>query len=455
MEYLLGVGFIPYLIISLVASALMLGKYFSSRAHFKFTPRGLRVYLPYSIVLLALVMVFSLLLVDIYRLISLTLLLLFSEIILFMVNGIIAPFERARNFRYAYKNTAPIRQKHVIRIVITGSFGKTTCKNILTALLSEKYKVFGSEKNYNTPLGLAKSVGNIPPAGFSESEKPLIFIAEAGARRMGDVTKMCSLVTPTYGIITGVCAQHLDTFKTLERVKRAKEELSNYVGEKGTVIFNGDNEHTLEMSRNFKGKGVVVGTKMGGITIRNLKTTIQGTSFELHTREGVLPLKTALLGRHNALNVSLAVALALELGVEREVIIRVVEGLSPVEHRLEIRRNGNLTILDDSYNANEVGVMEALEVLSTFLGRKVIFAQGVVECGRKKREINEKIGRKVGETADVVLLAGENIPHLKRGLQEVGYLGKIYEFTSVMHAKGEFKNILRQGDILYIQNDVP
>ena len=400
----------------------------------------------------SLVLVFSILFRGIYRIIFLSLSVLFSELILFMINGIIAPFERKRNYNYAYEKTAPVRNKNLIKIVITGSFGKTTCKNVLSALLEDDYKVYTTNGNYNTPLGVVKS---IPPAGFSEGEKPIIFIAEAGARREGDVSKICSLVTPTYGIVTGVCAQHLDTFRSVERVKRAKQELADYIGKKGVVVFNGDNPHTLSMSKEFCGKGVVVGTKEGDISLKNLKTTIQGSSFDLITKSGVIHLNTPLLGRHNALNIALAVSLALEMGVGEETIKRVVASLTPTPHRLEVIKSGGLVILDDSYNANEIGVLEGLEVLSAYNGRIVIYAQGVVECGNKKREINEKIGREMGKIASVVLLSGENARYLKVGLKKSGYKGEIYKFKNVTHAEREFKNILKGGDILYIQNDIP
>ena len=454
-EYLLAVGYLAFGLLALLFTAFFGCGYYYKRTKFKFTARGLRISLPFFFLCLALILALSLAFKGIYRLISLSVLLLLREFILFGVNGVIAPFERKRNYRYAYNRTQPIRKENLIKIVITGSYGKTTCKNILTAILSKEYKVIATERNYNTPLGLVKSVENIPPAGFSECEKPVTFIAEAGARRVGDVGKICSLVTPTYGIVTGVCAQHLDTFRNVERIKKAKQELADYIGKNGTVVFNGDNEYTLKMSEEFAGKGVVVGIKNGEIKLKNLKISILGSSFDLCYSGGVIPIKTSLLGRHNALNIALSIALALEIGVSEESVMKAIGELEPVEHRLELINSGGISILDDSYNANEVGVMEALGLIATYSGRKVIYAQGVVECGNKKRIINRKIGREMGKIANVIILSGENTSHLKRGIKESGYAGKIYEFSNITHAEREFKNILRQGDILYIQNDIP
>ena len=370
------------------------------------------------------------------------------------MNSIIAPLVRKRNYAYAMRNSRAVRESDLIKIVITGSFGKTSCKNILLKLLEEKYSVFTPSGNMNTPMGISRYIAKLP-AGFSESEKPVIFLAEAGARRRGDVKDICRLIGVNYGIITGVCDQHLDTFRTTENIKKAKQELADFIGANGVVVFNGDNEHTLKMSKEYPGKSIVVGEKNGNVKIENLRSTILGTSFNLVTESGVVALKTSLLGRHNAFNVALAVALAIELGIEKESVKKVVESLEPVPHRLELIKANNLSILDDGYNANERGVMLGLELVSTYPGRKVVYAQGVVECGLKKKKINLKIGQKVGEIADVIILSGENAKYIRRGILSSGYKGKIYHFKNILHAKREFGNILKGGDLLYLQNDIP
>ena len=102
-----------------------------------------------------------------------------------------------------------------------------------------------------------------------------------------------------------------------------------------------------------------------------------------------------------------------------------------------------------------VGVKEALNLIASYGGRKVIYAQGIVECGRQKGKINQEIGRAIGKVAEVVMLSGENSKHLLKGLKEVGFKGEIFKFSTIMHAKDSFKNILKQGDIFYIQNDIP
>ncbi|MBR3685411.1 MAG: hypothetical protein IKL86_03975 [Clostridia bacterium] len=145
----------------------------------------------------------------------------------------------------------------------------------------------------------------------------------------------------------------------------------------------------------------------------------------------------------------------MELGIEVSDIIDKVSLLKPEPHRLERRVSGGITILDDSYNANLLGVESALSVLKDFDGRKVIYAQGLVECGQKKVELNKRLARAVGAVGDVVILSGENAKIIYNELKKSGFQGKIYQFSTLMHATSEFKNILTKGDILYLQNDIP
>ncbi len=349
-----------------------------------------------------------------------------------------------------------LRSKEIIKVVITGSYGKTTCKRILTELLKSKYQVLATKGNFNTPMGLLKSVENHKDslANRGNITKTLLFIGEAGARSKGDVEEMCKLINPTYGIVTGVCAQHLKSFGNLEKIASTKEELPKYIGKNGVVVFNGENSSSLKMSKDFLGKSIVVGGE-GTVFIKNLKMTLRGSTFTLKTEMGDISLKTTLIGRHNAVNVALCVALAMELKVEREEIIEAIARVTSEPHRLEVKEEGGLFIVDDGYNGNVEGVKSALEVLKECKGRKIIYSQGIVECGKLERALNREVGILVGKVADVVILSGINAKYIEKGVKEGGFNGEIYKFPSIAHATEGLKHILKQGDILYLQNDIP
>ncbi|MBO5776523.1 MAG: hypothetical protein J6R35_04035, partial [Clostridia bacterium] len=161
------------------------------------------------------------------------------------------------------------------------------------------------------------------------------------------------------------------------------------------------------------------------------------------------------LGAHNALNIVLCVALAIKLGVSKSEINEALNVIKPIEHRVSVMESGGITILDDGYNANYDGVLSALNVLSSFEGRKVVYAQGIVEQGANQRKVNEDIVQELSMRADVVILSGINQKYIENGLKSSGFSGEIYIFPSLMHAQAEFKNILKRGDVLLLQNDIP
>ncbi|MBO5776207.1 MAG: hypothetical protein J6R35_02425, partial [Clostridia bacterium] len=237
--------------ISLSATAVITTLlYLKKRTKFKFTARGTRLYV--AIVMTELLIKAITFFIEPVASAFITLLMVFCHgIIAYAVNGIIAPLERFRNRRYVVEGCQVLNKNSILKIGITGSYGKTSCKNILTELLKEKYQVIATEGNYNTPLGVLKTVNNyreeLENADFSA--KPIVFIAEMGAKRKGDIKELCDVVKPTHGIITGVNGQHLSTFKNIEGVYSTKKELADFIETYGgTVVFNGDNFYTLKMS---------------------------------------------------------------------------------------------------------------------------------------------------------------------------------------------------------------
>ncbi len=431
--------------------------YAKKRTKFKFTARGVRLVV--AIIIIELIFkVISACVEPLLGAFIATLTTFSSYLITSIANSVLAPFERMRNRSYAKEMARALDAPEIIKIGITGSYAKTSCKRILSELLKERYEVIATEGNYNTPLGIAKTIKNnqekLKNARFSA--KPIVFIAEMGARRRGDITELCKLVQPNYGIITGVNGQHLKTFKTMDGVYGTKKELADYIeGRGGTVVFNGDNFYTLKMSRDFTANAVVAGLVKGNFLVKELSTTSKGSSFKICYGDELINIKTKLLGAHNALNVVLCVALAITLGVSKDAVNNAINGLKPIEHRLSVTENGGITIIDDGYNANLDGVMSALDVLQTFDGRKVVYAQGIVEQGKMQRAVNERIGEEISKRAEIVILSGVNQKYVESGLIKGGFKGEIYRFSSLMHAQAEFKNILKRGDVLLLQNDIP
>lgn len=361
--------------------------------------------------------------------------------------AVLNPYFEKKNKKFFDEAMDKLRETHAVKIMITGSYGKTACKNILSEMLKKKYSVIATEGNYNTPMGIAFTVEKM-------TGKEEVFIAEAGARRRGDIKLLTEKIKPDYSITTGVCPQHLATFKSLHNVFTEKSELSK--GTKKVSVFNCNDKYALKIYREHRGgKIMVCCNKEGDVYADNVKLSKDGSNFRLVYGNGSIDIRTKLLGKHNIINITLCAALALEMGVSAEEIKEAAESLSPVPHRLEYIYANGIHILDDSYNSNLVGVRSALEVLDLFPGRKVVLSQGIVEGGRYNGKLNSELGRNLSAHGDVIILCGSNAKSVGAGLKESGFSGKIYRFGNLRKVQAAFGKILRKDDVLFLQNDLP
>ena len=222
------------------------------------------------------------------------------------------PLEKRINKKFVKKAESALEErKDLIKIGITGSYGKTSVKEILKAFLSMKYEVLSTPESYNTPLGISKTVNNL-----DDNDK--IFIAEMGARRQGDIKELTKMVKPDIAVITGVTAQHLETFKTLKAIESAKYELISNMPAGGKAYFSSDNDITAKMYEKCPYSKVLagLGDKMrGSVYVENVVINLSGSKFTLVINGEKVDIETRLLGAHNVSNVALAAAVAADLGV--------------------------------------------------------------------------------------------------------------------------------------------
>ncbi|MBO5926609.1 MAG: UDP-N-acetylmuramoyl-tripeptide--D-alanyl-D-alanine ligase [Clostridia bacterium] len=379
---------------------------------------------------------------------------IFVPYILLLAYYINQPLEMAIISKYVKKCKQKLQKsQNLIKIAITGSYGKTSVKEILKVILSKKYKVMATPLSYNTPLGISKTVKRLD--GTED-----VLIAEMGARRVGDIKKLTEIVNPNVAVITGVTAQHLETFKKLENVKKTKYELiENMNG--GKAVFSSDNKATYEMFRMCDKSAVLAGLNTKGkprVYATDVKSTSKGTNFTLHVGGESVEVSTKLLGKHNVSNICLAVAVADILGLTIGEIASAICNINPIKHRLEIIESENgLTILDDSYNSNPEGVKCALDVLSEFSGNKFVVTPGIVELGVVENEENFKFGKLLAKVANGVILVGRaRTLKIREGLLSEGYsTDKIYMVSSLEDAKRKLTEIYESGDVVLFENDLP
>ncbi len=334
---------------------------------------------------------------------------------------------------------AKLEQIKPLIIGITGSYGKTTAKNILAAMLSQKYKVVTTPASYNTPIGIAKAVNG---QAFDEG---CVFIAEMGARNKGDIAELCSICPPEYSLITGVCPQHLESFKTLENVIATKAEI--IPATKRTCFIAAD------AYEYFSGKN---GDIQKCDCVSDVVSGEGGTEFTLTLGGNSERVKTKLLGEHSAYNIGLCACLAYALGVSLQEIVNTASELPFVEHRLQLLQSNGINIIDDGYNSNPVGARAAVDTLKRFGGKKIVVTPGLVELGVLEQETNQSLGASlVG--LDYVILVGETlVKAVENGYKNAG--GDMQKLTVVPDlgaAQDKLKSILQKGDAVLFLNDLP
>lgn len=456
-------GFASYLMF-----ALMYVKSESSinaKVPLKKTFRIVRLSITYIILLVALTFGFVILLnylafvignevVAILRYSIICLLPLLIPVMLFLAYCINEPFEAIVRKYYVNRAIEKLEKSSVIKIGITGSFAKTSVKEILKTLLSQKYRVLATPSSFNTPLGIARTVQNLDSTHD-------VFIAEMGARQKGDIKELADLVKPKYGIITGINNQHLESFGSIENTAKTKYELIESLGKDGVGIFAVDNDFVKEMFDKFDGEKYSSGIDSVDnlVTATDIVTDSRGTTFNLII-DGHKPVKcsTVLLGKHSVRNICLASAVAYKLGLSIKEIVQGIGRVQSIGHRLELLPNNKgIVIIDDSYNSNQEGIKAALDVLDNFKGRKIVVTPGLVELGKEEALANYEFGRTlVGHCDKVFVIGKHNAEMIVKGLLDGGMDKNNIKFAKSLNKGNAMLNeILTGGDVVLFENDLP
>lgn len=344
----------------------------------------------------------------------------------------------------------------IIRIGITGSYGKTSTKFILAAILSEKYSVLATPSSFNTPMGLTKVIRN------QLEPHHQVFIAEMGARHKGDIKELCELVRPMYGVLTSVGAQHLETFGSIEAVAETKYELVKGLEPGGAAFFGADDGGWCDkLFARAKCEKYRAGLGSGYLSMyaEDITAGPSGSRFTLSDGEGGrVSCETKLLGRHNIQNIALCCQVAKRLGMTMEEIARGVSRAQPVEHRLQLLEGANgMVIIDDAFNANPAGAAAAFEVLAGFKGRHLVVTPGLVEQGEQEEALNFKFGQQMAASCDVAILVGPRRTRpIAKGLISVGFdPNNLNTVASLEEAKSLIARLAKPGDVILFENDLP
>ena len=369
-------------------------------------------------------------------------------------NFINIPVEKLVNLHYTNDAKRILAACPELKIIgITGSYGKTSVKYFLNTLLRARYNVLMTPESYNTPMGVVKTIRGSLRATHE------IFICEMGAKWVGDIKELCNIVHPQHGVITSIGPQHLESFKTLDAVKKTKFELADALPENGMLFLNNDDENIRAhgSKRPFVSYGI---NNKSDYTASDISVSERGTTFTVTGPDGETEsFSTRLVGRHNVLNITGAIAVANKFGIPLSELKGQVRRLEGVPHRLELKKKNGVTIIDDAYNSNPSGTKAALEALSLFEGYKILVTPGMVELGEKQEELNREFGRNAAAVCDYVVLVGKKqaVP-IKSGLLDAGYPEKkifvadtIEEALTHVYAAGSNG----KNKVVLLENDLP
>lgn len=358
--------------------------------------------------------------------------------------------EAARKKRESFKN--------LLVIGVTGSYGKTSTKEFLYSVLSKKFNVLKTKENQNSEIGISQCIlRDLKP-------EHKIFIAEMGAYGKGRIKLLSRIAKPKIGVLTGINEQHLALFGSQENIIKTKYELIEALPENGLAIFNGDNKYCLELYQKTKKPRKLLSSHSQALDVspdiwaENILVQKDYVFFKACTKDGCENFKAYLSGGHFVPNLLTSILVAKELGMEmKEISEAILKIESPKKTMKMFRGIKNLMIIDDSYSANPIGVIAALDYLKIYGGKKIIILPSLIELGKEARRIHYQIGEKIGEVCDAVIITSKDY------FNEIsqGFLSKDRKKESIFFTDNPTKileiiqNSFSPGDVVLLEGRVP
>lgn len=280
-------------------------------------------------------------------------------------------------------------------IGVTGTNGKTTTKELLQAVLSQKFNTYATKGNLNNHIGVPLSILAIK----SDVEFAII---EMGANHIGEIAFLCSIAKPGFGLITNVGKAHLEGFGSFEGVKQAKGELYTWLEEhEGVLFLQGDNNHLVGMANNKTFKQILTYGLGNGNNIRgelltvNPTLTLRWSSLKAYGCDSQT-VSTNLTGSYNLENVLAAVAVGLFFSLNPEEINKGIAGYIPTNNRSQIKQTAQNTVICDYYNANASSMSAALDNLESLVSEKKVAILGdMFELGNEAAEEHRRLVERV------------------------------------------------------------
>lgn len=336
------------------------------------------------------------------------------------------------------------KRKNLLVIGVTGSYGKSSTKDIIAQVLRRKFRVLKTRGTNNTPIGVANTI-------LSDLKgSTQIFVVEMGAYKKGEIAQLCKIARPKVGVLTGINDQHLSLFGSLENTKKTKYELIESLPKDGLALFNGNNEYVLDLYKKTKKKKILYvcsdpHTK-AGISANNVSMQKTSVEFSLRLRSKTFRFTTPLIGSHNIENILPAVYIAHFLGMKMPEIKKAVAALTGLPKTMARHEVGGVTIIDDTFNTNPQAVLAVLDYMRVYRKKKIMVFTPMIELGQKAKEEHYVIGKEIAIICNILFLTNKNYyEQIRKGVKDgsgkcrivVAGISDIAQFVNDKTEKGD------------------
>ena len=343
-----------------------------------------------------------------------------------------------------------------IKVVgITGSVGKTSTKEMIASVLSEKYKVLKTEGNYNNEIGLPLTIFKIR----AEHE---VAVLEMGISEFGEMHRLATMANPDICVITNIGLCHLENLKTRDGILKAKTESFAHLKKDGIAILNGDDDKLSTIRQVGDKEPVFYGMEEKMEYREDAKKSVYATGVEnlglygmqarIHTPEGERDVRIPIPGEHNVYNALAATAVGLSLGLSLDQISSGILKAKTIGGRTNLLNTGSMTVIDDCYNANPVSMKASLDVLATAEGRKIAVLGDMGELGENEKKLHYEVGEYLAKKEiDVLFCAGELSEEIARAAQKESKTCEVYYFKTRDALLEQLLPFLKKGDTVLVK----
>lgn len=362
--------------------------------------------------------------------------------VLFEENDIDGVVIKVNNGKKALLDIAKgYREKLGLKVVgITGSTGKTSTKDLVSAFLSGKYKVFKTKGNFNNEIGLPLMVLQLDSSID-------VAVLEMGMSDFNEIHNLADCARPDIAMITNIGVSHIENLKTRENILKAKMEITDFFNKDNVLILN-EEDDMLSTVSDKEYKIIKTGYNKGyDYYASNIELTRETTSFDLNFNGKSNRINLPMVGKHNVLNALLAIAASFELGLTVEEMINGLKNMEATSMRLEFIDGDGIEIINDCYNASPDSMKAALDVLSSRDGRKIAILGTMRELGDEASNSHREVAKYANDKVDMLICSGEFIDDFKEGFEKE----QIKLYNTKVNLINDLNSIIKPGDVILVK----